>query len=90
MEEIVPTEFQLIQNYPDPFRERITIKYCVPDKMKIMLECFDSDKNKVKTLINEIKEAGTFKWSLIQKDYQVVFISTVFKQGVMLKRRRWC
>jgi len=61
LEDIVPTEFQLSQNYPNPFRERTTIKYCVPDKMKVMLEVFDSDNRKVKTLINEIKEAGTYK-----------------------------
>jgi hypothetical protein len=61
MEEIVPTEFQLSQNYPNPFKERTTIKYCVPDKMKIKLEIFDSNGNKLKTLVDEIKEAGTYK-----------------------------
>ena len=61
MEEIVPTEFQLSQNYPNPFKERTTIKFCVPDKMKIRLEVFDTDGNKVKTLVDEIKEAGTYK-----------------------------
>ena len=61
MEEIVPTEFQLSQNYPNPFKERTTIKYCVPDKMKIKLEVFDSNGNKLKTLVDEIKEAGTYK-----------------------------
>ena len=64
MEDIVPTEFELAQNYPNPFRERTTIKYCVPEKMKIRLEVFDSRGNKVKTLINEIKEAGTYKIEL--------------------------
>ena len=61
MEDIVPTEFQLSQNYPNPFKERTTIKYCLPDKMKIMLAVFNSDSRKVKTLINEVKEAGTYK-----------------------------
>ena len=61
MEEIVPTEFQLSQNYPNPFKERTTIKYCVPDKARIGLEVFDSSRNKVKTLVKEIKDAGTYK-----------------------------
>jgi len=60
-EDIVPTEFQLSQNYPNPFKEETTIKYCVPDKMEIRLEVFNSDRNKVKTLVNEIKKAGTHK-----------------------------
>ena len=64
MEDIIPTEFELAQNYPNPFMEKTTIKYCVPEKMKIRLEVFDSRGNKVKTLINEIKEAGTFKVEL--------------------------
>ncbi len=61
LEEIVPTEFQLSQNYPNPFKEWTTIKYCVPDKMNIMLAVFNSDGRKVKTLLNEVKEAGTYK-----------------------------
>ena len=61
MEDILPTEFELAQNYPNPFKERTVIKYCVPDKMKIKLEVFDDKGNKVKTLVDEIKEAGTYK-----------------------------
>jgi len=61
MEDLVPTEFQLNQNYPNPVKERTTIKYCVPDKARIGLEVSDSYRNKVKTLVKEIKEAGTYK-----------------------------
>ena len=61
MEDLVPTEFQLNQNYPNPFKERTTIKYCVPDKARIGLDVSDSYRNKVKTLVKEIKEAGTYK-----------------------------
>ena len=68
LEEIVPTEFQLSQNYPNPFKERTTIKYCVPDKMKIRLEVFNSDGSKLKTLVDEIKEAGTYQVEFDAKD----------------------
>jgi len=61
MEEILPTEFQLKQNYPNPFKERTTIKFCVRDKARIGVEVFDSGRNKVETLVKEIKEAGTYK-----------------------------
>ena len=61
MEDLIPTEFKLSQNYPNPFKERTTIKYCVPDKARIGLEVSDSYRNKVKTLVKEIKEAGTYK-----------------------------
>ncbi len=61
MEEIVPTEFQLSQNYPNPFKAKTTIKYCVNHKVRIGIEVFDSSRNKLKTIVKEIKEAGTYK-----------------------------
>jgi hypothetical protein len=60
-EEIVPTKFELAQNYPNPFKEKTIIKYCLPDRMKIKLEIFDSRGYKMKTLVDEVKEAGTYK-----------------------------
>jgi hypothetical protein len=50
MDDIIPTEFQL--SHPNPFKERTTIKYCVPDRMKIRLEVSNPDGNKVKTLVD--------------------------------------
>ena len=61
MEDIVPTKFELAQNYPNPFSDKTTIKFCIPDRMSIKLEIYNSDNRKVKTLIDEIKEAGTYE-----------------------------
>jgi hypothetical protein len=61
MEDILPTEFELAQNYPNPFKGKTIIKYCVPEKMKIRLEVFDSNGNKIRVLVNEMKKAGTYK-----------------------------
>ena len=72
MEDLLPTEFYLSQNHPNPFRERTTIKYCLPEEVKIKLDIFDSKKEKIKTLVDEIKEAGT---------YQVEFRSNGFDNG---------
>lgn len=70
MEDILPTEFELAQNYPNPFKERTVIKYCVPEKMKIRLEVFDSRGNKVQTLIDEVKEAGTYKIEINANEFE--------------------
>jgi len=60
MEDIMPTDFQLDKNYPNPVKDKTTIKYSVPDKARIGLEVSDSYRNKVKILVKEIKEAGTY------------------------------
>jgi len=61
IEDIVPTKFELAQNYPNPFSRKTTIKFCIPDRMKIRLEIYNTDNRKIKTLIDEIKEAGTYE-----------------------------
>jgi hypothetical protein len=61
MDELVPSEFYLSQNYPNPFKDKTSIKYCVPDKTLIKLTVFDSDMTIVEELENEVKEAGTYE-----------------------------
>jgi len=61
IEDIIPTKFELAQNYPNPFKEKTIIKYCLPEKMKVKLEVFGSKNRKVKVLFDEIKEAGAHK-----------------------------
>ena len=59
--DIVPTKFELAQNYPNPFSDKTTIKFCIPDRMRIKLEIYNTDNRKIKTLVDEIKEAGTYE-----------------------------
>ena len=61
MDELVPSEFYLSQNYPNPFKDKTTIKYCVPDKTFIKLTVLDSDMKILDELENEVKEAGTYE-----------------------------
>lgn len=46
MKDLVPDEYYLSQNYPEPFKEKTTIKYCLPENVKVKLELFDSEKEK--------------------------------------------
>jgi hypothetical protein len=74
MDELIPSEFYLSQNYPNPFTEKTSIKYCVPDKALIKLTVLDSDMTIIKVLENEVKEAGTYEVefnasNLIQKSF---------------------
>jgi hypothetical protein len=75
MEDLLPTEFYLSQNFPNPFKGKTIIKYCLPEEIRIKLEIFDSNKEKIKTLVDEIKEPGT---------YQVEFKPNGFDEGIYL------
>ena len=61
MYDLLPTEFYLSQNHLNPFAEKTIIKYCLPEEIRIKLEIFNSEKEKIKTLVDEIKEPGTYQ-----------------------------
>ena len=61
LSDLVPSEFYLGQNYPNPFSEKTTIKFCVAYKSKVKLEVFNSEGEMIKILLDEEKEAGTYE-----------------------------
>ena len=68
MDNFVPSEFYLSQNYPNPFKESTKIKYCLPVRTEISLTVFSSDGKKMKELVNKIQEAGTYEVKLNSYD----------------------
>lgn len=68
--ELVPSEFYLSQNYPNPFKGKTTIKYCLPEKSKVYLTLFNSIGEKVKELFNKVQKAGTYETILDGQDFQ--------------------
>ncbi len=60
-EELAPTEFYLSQNYPNPFRERTFIKYCIAYRTKVLLKVYDSDGKEVEKLVDEDQNPGTYE-----------------------------
>ncbi len=61
MEELVPSEFYLSQNFPNPFKEQTVIKYCVAYKTKVQLIVYDSEGKVVEKLVDELKQPGTYE-----------------------------
>ena len=53
------SSFELEQNYPNPFNPSTKIKFNIPLTEKVRIEVFNTVGNKVATLLNDIKEAGS-------------------------------
>ncbi len=60
-----PTEFTLSQNYPNPFNPSTEISFTLYQSDNVELSIYNMLGQKVRTLTNEIKNAGahTLKWN---------------------------
>jgi len=61
IDDVIPLEFHLSQNYPNPFSEKTTIKYCVPYKTRVRLTVYNSEGEEIEKLIDEDKKPGTYE-----------------------------
>ncbi|HSH65540.1 MAG TPA: T9SS type A sorting domain-containing protein [Bacteroidia bacterium] len=59
----MPSEYKLYQNYPNPFNPSTTIKYQVKETGIVSLKIFDILGAEVTTLLNEVKNPGTYEIS---------------------------
>ena len=68
MDEVIPLQFRLSQNYPNPFKVKTTIKYCIAYKTRVKLTVYNSEGKEIQKLVDEEKKPGT---------YEIVFQSAV-------------
>jgi agmatine/peptidylarginine deiminase len=59
--EITPEKFELEQNYPNPFNSMTNVKFQILNAGNVKITVFDLTGREVKTLVNGLKQAGTFE-----------------------------
>ncbi len=57
-QKVIPCDFELKQNFPNPFNPFTNISYKIPFSDLVMINVYDVSGNLIKTLVNEIVDAG--------------------------------
>ncbi|MFZ1321992.1 MAG: T9SS type A sorting domain-containing protein [Ignavibacteria bacterium] len=60
VETIIPKEFNLFGNYPNPFNPTTNIKFDLPKDVLVSIKIFDMLGREMKTLVNDFKTAGRY------------------------------
>lgn len=61
MNEFEPSEFYLSQNYPNPFKEKTVIKYCVAVRTRVILTVYDTEGKEIEKLVDDEQNPGTYE-----------------------------
>jgi uncharacterized surface anchored protein len=64
----VPTRFELEPNYPNPFNPETSIKYHLASRTSVTLRIYNALGQEVRTLVNGIQNAGSYKVQWDGKD----------------------
>jgi hypothetical protein len=70
---IIPSEYRLYSNFPNPFNPTTTINYQIPELRFVTLKVYDVLGSEITTLVNEEKPVGS---------YQVEFGATELPSGI--------
>lgn len=64
------TSFRLESNQPNPFSEKTTARFAVPEKSEISLKIYNSDWQPVRTIYNGVIEKGLYEFEWDGKNDQ--------------------
>ena len=59
--DMIPLDFSLYQNFPNPFNPSTKIKYSIPQTSNVLIKVFDILGNEIESLVKEEKQTGTYE-----------------------------
>jgi hypothetical protein len=81
-------EYKLTQNYPNPFNPATTIQYILPQAGMVKLTLYNILGQEIRTLVNEMKEAGTHTINIDASDLNSGMYIYKIESGSFVQKRK--
>ncbi len=81
-------EYKLTQNYPNPFNPATTIQYILPQAGMVKLTLYNILGQEIRTLVNEMKEAGTHTINIDASDLNSGMYIYKIESGSFVQTRK--
>lgn len=82
-EELLPTEYSVSQNFPNPFNPSTSIKFALPEASKVTLKIFNLLGQEVSTLVNQNYDAGRYEVQFnAQSIASGIYIYSISAEGI--------
>ncbi len=75
-EKVMPEEYSLSQNFPNPFNSNTTINYGLPENELVRLIVYDMQGRSVRLLVDDIHTRGEYRVTWDGRDHQGNALST--------------
>jgi hypothetical protein len=89
-EETLPTEYALIQNFPNPFNPSTKISYALPSAAMVELKIYNILGQLIITLVNEEKPAGFYEVDFNAADLPSGVYMYRIQQEIMCRLKKCC
>jgi hypothetical protein len=86
--EIIPQDYVLYNNYPNPFNPTTKIMYSIPQKSQVVIKMFDILGSEIETLVNEEKPAGTYEITWYAADLPSGVYFYQLRAGAFIETRK--
>ena len=85
---IIPKEFRLFQNFPNPFNPTTTLKFSISDESQVRIEITDTLGQRIEVLVNERKSAGTYYIRFDGSNYSSgIYIFSISSNGKTISKK---
>ena len=87
---LIPEDFILSQNYPNPFSSSTTIQYDLPESQKVVIKIYDVRGRLIKVVVDEEQNAGfkNVNWDATNEDGDKVSSGVYFYQITTKKNNK--